>query len=127
MRKLLMATIGAVMVLGACAPQQAAMPTREQRALNAGLAAYKAGRMAEAERQFGIILAVKPNDPFANLNIGAVMAQTDRTNAAISHYKKAVASGEGVPVGSVLVVGKVTDVDSTVADVARRNIERLGV
>lgn len=122
MRLVTMALIGAGMVLGACAAE----PPESD--LSKGLAAIKENRLSDAELAFNNILAQDPNDAFANLNLGLVKAETGRREEAIGHYQLAVANGEGIVVQSIVrTSGATENVTSTVADVARRNLENLGV
>ena len=130
MRKVLVAAIAAVSLLGACATQtgseqgQAASP--QQSSLQAGLDAFKAGDLASAERAFSEVLSSNPRDPFANLNMGAVKALTGRRDEAAAHYQTAIDNGQGVPVGSTIEAGgAVNNSITTVAEVARGNLSRL--
>lgn len=116
--------VGAAMLLGACAQQEA-----PQSQLSLGLQAIKEGRLPAAEQHFNTILAEDPNDPYANLNIGMVKAKTGRREEAIGHYQLAAAKGENEPVLSLVRPGdaKAENLNTTVAEVARRNLANLGV
>ena len=84
--------------------------------------------MVAAEASFNKILATNANDPFANLNMGLVKAQTGRRDEAISHYQIAIANGEGVQAAEKLLPGAGGEPYSgTVADLARQNLQNLGV
>lgn len=130
MRKVLVAAIAAVSLLGACETQTAsdsAQPVSPERAsLQSGLDAFKAGDLAGAERAFSDVLRSNPKDPFANLNMGAVKALTGRRDEAVAHYQVAIDNGEGVAVGSTVEAGGgVNNSITTVAEVARGNLDRL--
>lgn len=125
MRKMLMPALGLVLLLGACEqPTQTA-----QSDLALGLEAIKEGRLNDAEQNFNAILASDPNDPFANLNLGLVKASTGRREEAIGHYQLAAANGENVSVQSLVKPGVADSpaVDTTVAELARQNLNNLGV
>jgi Tfp pilus assembly protein PilF len=130
MRKVLVAAIAAVSLLGACETQTASEPGQavspDRASLQTGLDAFKAGDLAGAERAFSEVLSSNPKDPFANLNMGAVKALTGRRDEAATHYQLAIDNGQGVPVGSTVEAGgSVSNTITTVAEVARGNLDRL--
>jgi len=122
------------MLLGACATNGggSSSTTTEAQALHDGLAAYRRGELGKAEQLFASILETQPNNPFAHLNLGAVMGETNRRDEAIMHYKHAIDAGEGVVASQVLpgtaggALGEVINERKSVADLARENLERLG-
>lgn len=124
MRSVVMTLLGATMLLGACAATEV-----EQSELSLGLEAIKEGRLPAAEQHFNTILAENPNDAFANLNLGLVKATTGRREEAIGHYQLAVSNGEDIVVQSLVRPGEAQteNITTTVANVARRNLEKLGV
>ncbi len=141
MRKGLIAMIGAAMLLAGCSTLDgtadgggsgATSTNQQQQALHNGLQALKGGNLLDAERHFASVLKLKPNDPFANLNMGLVKSQMNRIDEAIAHYKIAIAKGENIPARSQIVgaggtgTPSVVNTDSTVAEIARGNIQRLG-
>ena len=74
------------------------------------------------------ILAQNPNDAWANLNMGMVKARTGRRDEAIAHYRLAEANGANEQVVGLVRPGAENEqYEGTVSDVARRNLEGLGV
>ena len=124
MRTLFASLVGAALLLGACAPAEVT-----QSDLTKGLQAIKEGRLPAAEQHFNAALAEDPNDPYANLNLGMVKARTGRREEAIGHYQLAIANGEGKQIVGLVRPGSTDEeaFEGDVADVARRNLEKLGV
>ena len=124
MRALFASLVGAALLLGACAPAEVS-----QSNVTKGLLAVKEGRLPAAEQHFNAALAEDPNDPYANLNLGMVKARTGRREEAIGHYQLAVANGKGKQIVALVRPGSDQEeqFQGDVADVARRNLEKLGV
>ena len=129
MRKILVAAIASVALLGACADTSSGgnqKAAAEASSLSKGIDAFKAGQYAEAEANFQQALASDPNDPYANLNMGVLKALQGDDDAALAFYRAAAENGENSPlVQAVNANGRVVDAETTVAAVARGNIERL--
>lgn len=61
----------------------------------AGVAAYEAGRLAEAQQQFLASLALVPGRPSTLTNLGAVQVKLGRFEEAAGHLQQAVAQEPG--------------------------------
>lgn len=130
MRNVMVAAMAAAALLGGCASQsdnaQVDEPSAESQMLAQGIDAFKAGDLAAAEASWNEILKRDPNDPYANLNMGALKAVTNRTEEAVAHYKLAAENGERSPiVQTVSRNGTTVNVDTTVSNVARENVSKL--
>lgn len=93
------------------------------------MSAYEAIKIedyARAEALLDIALAQKPKDPYALLAMGSVHERTGRFYSASDYYRSAARYG-GAAAGSRLRSGESTEVEgeTTVADIARDNLERL--
>ncbi|MEO1291593.1 MAG: hypothetical protein AAFV62_01970 [Pseudomonadota bacterium] len=71
-------------------------------------------------------LVEDPEDPVLNLNAGFAAQNLGLETQAAQYYRRAVALGEDVPVGTTIAnsAGE-REVETTVADLARRNLATL--
>lgn len=133
MRSLLLATVTAVVLLGACSNgtggsgnTAGSAASQQQAQLDRAIAAIKARNYGEAEGILNGILAGNPNDPYANLAMGALKAIVDEKDVARQHYQVAIRNGAQAPVSQTVTAnGATKTVSTTVAEVARGNVSRL--
>ena len=130
MRFMMIAVAAAALSLGACSPTTSETSNQqavtESDRLSAGIEAFKAGDYAAAEAAFQQVLESDPRDPYANLNMGVLKAVQGDKAAALAFYRAAAENGENSPIVEVRnASGQSVSGDTTVAAVARGNIERL--
>ena len=63
-----------------------------QDALELKIKAHKEGRLQEADRYYTAILKVQPQNPDANHNMGVLAVSLEKTEQALSFFKKALRS-----------------------------------
>ncbi len=119
MKKTSIALLAGMMLLGACAGQPS-------HGLQTGLVAIHEGRYVEAEQHFAAMLAKDPSDPYAMLNLGVAQARQGKTAEAAQSYRNAIRTGQNAPVRSIVRYQTDEDGESTVSEVASRNLANLG-
>lgn len=80
---------------------------------------------AGAEAYFADAVAEDPENAYAHLNLAVAHQAQGDIAMAREHYQKAVAYGEGVPIGQTTYEGQVKTEESTVAAVAAYNLSNL--
>lgn len=133
MRSVLVAAIVSVALLGGCstgggssAKTAGSGASQQQVQLDRAIAAIKARDYSEAETILTGILANTPNDPYANLTMGALKAIVDEKPAARQFYQVAIQNGGSAPIRQTVTANGTTNVvNTTVAAVARDNVSRL--
>lgn len=81
---------------------------------------------ASARAQYESILAGDPDNPYANLNIGAAYEELGNMSMAAKHYQAAIAGGKDAQIVEVAQDGKTVGRQTTVAKVAEENLTRIG-
>lgn len=79
-----------------------------------------------ARDHFEAMLAGYPDNPYVHLNLGVAYHELGQTDLARRHYELAIAEGGTAEISTVSRQGNVEDQPSTVADLARTNLDRLG-
>ena len=69
-----------------------------EQALKQGIAAFKEGKIQEAERLYQAILQTQPAHPDANHNLGVLAVSVNKVEAALPFFKTAL---EAVPVRAI--------------------------
>ncbi len=134
-------TASATLLLSGCAPEwttyvpettrDAPAPSRQGAAVliertdfAKGFEAIRTGNHAAAEPFMARHLGANPDDPYALLSMGAVMAETGRPSEALSYYRLAARYGTAAALGPTVDAGNAEA--RTVADLALRNMRGLG-
>ena len=68
-------------------------PERLDAYTNKGLIFTRWGRYEDAERAFMQVLALNPDDPLANYNLGLVYEEVGDASRAVDHYYRFLAAG----------------------------------
>lgn len=130
MNKFLMAA--AMLSLTACTAPEMSGEARQEAA---GLNAFAACDFQTAETTFAMLAADHPMNPYYRLNLGASQDRLGHTEAAVESYMKAIEIGESAKIAMGIEsdvcnpVEPATSIDktvsTTVANMARENLERL--
>lgn len=117
--KLLMAALAGATVLAAC--------TYVGTHRSEGWAKIVAEDYAGARDYYIGVLAERPDDPWAHLNLGVAYQELGQVDLARQHYEFAVEYGEYAEIIEVARDGTVDGRRATVAEVAADNLAALGV
>ncbi len=130
MNKFLIAA--AMLSLAACTSP---MVTEESRQESAALNAFAACDFRAAETGFAELAAANPTNPYYHLNLGAARHKLGDKDKAIDSYMKAIELGESAPIAMKIEsdgcnaaapsASMDQTVTTTVANMARENLERL--
>ena len=112
------ATAIVLLALAACADSAAER-------MQPGFEMLAARDYAGAEAYFADLVADDPDNASAHLNLAVAHQAQGDIAMAREHYQRAVALGEGVPVGQTTYEGQVEAEESTVAAVAAYNLSNL--
>ncbi len=80
---------------------------------------------AAARDRYENILAERPDDAYAHLNLGVAYANLGNYPSAREHYNAAIKYGGDAKGSRVVEAGQVSSRDATVADLARANLQTL--
>ena len=116
--RLRVATGLALLTLAACADNAA-------EEMQPGFEMLSSRNYSGAEAYFADAVAENPENAYAHLNLAVAHQAQGDIAMAREHYQKAVAYGEGVPIGQTTYEGQVTTEESTVAAVAAYNLSNL--
>lgn len=121
MRRLMIPALTAVgLLLVGCAPSG---PDAE---LMEGWELMVAKDYPAAKDHYEAMLVEYPGNPYAHLNLGVAYHHLGELDPARQHYQAAVAEGGTAEISMVSEEGDIASRPSTVADVARANLERIG-
>jgi tetratricopeptide (TPR) repeat protein len=79
-----------------------------------------------ARAYYETVLAERPNDPYANLNLGVAYEELGDKEMAAKHYRVALANGKNSQVRRVLEDGSIAPRETYIAKVAEENLAKLG-
>ena len=108
----------ALLALAACAGNAA-------EEMRPGFEMLSSRNYAGAEAYFADVVAEDPENAYAHLNLAVAHQAQGDIAMAREHYQRAVALGEGVPIGQTTYDGQVKTEESTVAAVAAYNLSNL--
>ena len=94
--------------------------------LDDGWKLIKTEDYASARAHYQSVLAEKPNNPYAYLNLGVVLEELGDTTMAAKHYQIAIANGKDAQILEVAQDGNVAGRSTTVAKIAEENLASLG-
>ena len=120
MRTLVTLGIAALGLLGA-----ACAPSGPQAELKQGWELMVAKDYVAARDHYEAMLAEHPDNPYAHLNLGVAYHQLGEPDRARAHYEIAIAEGGSAEISMVSEEGSVGSRPSTVAEVARTNLDTL--
>ena len=118
-RQGILALAAFVFLLGGCAA------SGEHAELKEGWNLMVANEYAAARDHYQAMLVEYPDNPYALLNLGVAYEELGNIDLAKEHYEAALAAGENAEIAEVAEKGKVAAKPTTVAVVARANLERL--
>jgi Tfp pilus assembly protein PilF len=78
-----------------------------------------------ARDHYEAMLVDYPRNPYAHLNLGVTYNELGETELARRHYEAAAVEGEDAEIAEVVEDGEIEQLATTVADVARANLEDL--
>ena len=95
-------------------------------ALKEGWELMVAKEYAAARDHYEAMLEDYPGNPYAHLNLGVAYQHLGKPDLARQHYEAAIATGGNAEISMVAEQGAVNSLPSTVAEVARKNLDSMG-
>lgn len=108
-----------------CALLAACASPERQRPLQFGVGYLVAEDYASAKAHFEKLHETHPRDPYIALNLGVALEKLGETDRAAEMYRIAIEEGEHTPVHLTVTDGNQARQTTSVAMLARRNLERL--